>query len=84
MNRMRLFITAVVFPVRRTPLPRINFANVFLTFPDGSMERDAISALVDCAVPEKLEAFQQVLLQFVNQHLGKLNLVVTNLESQVG
>ncbi len=48
------------------------------------MERDAISALVDCAVPEKLEAFQQVLLQFVNQHLGKLNLVVTNLESQVG
>lgn len=47
------------------------------------MERDAISALVDCAVPEKLEAFQQVLLQFVNQHLGKLNIRVTDLQRQV-
>ncbi|VDL95650.1 unnamed protein product [Schistocephalus solidus] len=50
---------------------------------DGTTERDAISALVDCAVPEKLEAFQQVLLQFANQHLSKLNLVVTDLQSQM-
>ncbi|VDL62230.1 unnamed protein product [Hymenolepis diminuta] len=50
---------------------------------DASMERDAISALVDCAVPEKLEAFQQVLLQFVNQHLGKLNIRVTDLQRQM-
>ncbi|VDD74869.1 unnamed protein product [Mesocestoides corti] len=50
---------------------------------DGSLERDAISALVDCAVPEKLEAFQQVLLQFVNQHLNKLNIVVTDLQKQM-
>ncbi|KAL7060126.1 hypothetical protein AAHC03_010114 [Spirometra sp. Aus1] len=50
---------------------------------DGTAERDAISALVDCAVPEKLEAFQQVLLQFANQHLSKLNLVVTDLQSQM-
>ncbi|KAM7535419.1 hypothetical protein Aperf_G00000096903 [Anoplocephala perfoliata] len=50
---------------------------------DASMERDAISALVDCAVPEKLEAFQQVLLQFVNQHLGKLNIHVTDLQKQM-
>ncbi|VDN21499.1 unnamed protein product [Dibothriocephalus latus] len=26
--------------------------------------------MVDCAVPEKLEAFQQVLLQFANHHLS--------------
>ena len=50
---------------------------------DASGERDAISALVDCAVPEKLEAFQHILLQFVNQHLGKLNIVVTDLQNQV-
>lgn len=47
------------------------------------MERDAISALVDCAVPEKLMAFQRILLQFVNQHLGKLNIVVSDLQKQV-
>ncbi|EUB59067.1 Alpha-parvin [Echinococcus granulosus] len=50
---------------------------------DASMERDAISALVDCAVPEKLGAFQRILLQFVNQHLGKLNIVVTDLQRQM-
>nr|CDS27526.1 peptidase Clp (S14 family) [Hymenolepis microstoma] len=50
---------------------------------DASMERDAISALVDCAVPEKLEAFQQVLLQFANLHLGKLNIHVTDLQKQM-
>ncbi|CDI98558.1 peptidase Clp S14 family [Echinococcus multilocularis] len=50
---------------------------------DASMERDAISALVDCAVPEKLGAFQRILLQFVNQHLGKLNIVVTDLQKQL-
>ncbi|KAH9284992.1 Beta-parvin [Echinococcus granulosus] len=50
---------------------------------DASMERDAISALVDCAVPEKLGAFQRILLQFVNQHLGKLNIVVTDLQRQL-
>ncbi|KAL5960704.1 Beta-parvin [Taenia solium] len=50
---------------------------------DASMERDAISALVDCAVPEKLMAFQRVLLQFVNQHLGKLNIVVSDLQKQM-
>ncbi|VEL24582.1 unnamed protein product [Protopolystoma xenopodis] len=51
---------------------------------DADSERDAISALVDCAVPEKLIAFQETLLGFVNRHLAKLNLQVTNLETQVG
>lgn len=49
---------------------------------DTDIDHDAISALVDCAVPEKLAAFQQTLLDFMNRHLGKLNLTVSNLETE--
>ncbi|CAH8455484.1 unnamed protein product [Dicrocoelium dendriticum] len=50
---------------------------------DADMDHDAISALVDCAVPEKLAAFQQTLLEFVNPHLAKVNLSVANLETDM-
>ncbi|VDO11990.1 unnamed protein product [Rodentolepis nana] len=46
-------------------------------------KQEAEAALVDCAVPEKLEAFQQVLLQFANSHLGKLNIHVTDLQKEM-
>ncbi|CAL8079848.1 unnamed protein product [Calicophoron daubneyi] len=51
---------------------------------DNEADHDAISALVDCAVPEKLAAFQQILLDFANQHLRKLNLSISNLETEMG
>lgn len=50
---------------------------------DADMDHDAISALVDCAVPEKLAAFQQTLLEFINSHLCKMNLNATNLETDM-
>lgn len=51
---------------------------------DADTDHDAISALVDCAVPEKLAAFQQTLLDFINHHLGKLNLPsVRDLETEM-
>ncbi|THD19787.1 Alpha-parvin [Fasciola hepatica] len=52
-------------------------------YQDTEIDHDAISALVDCAVPEKLAAFQQTLLDFVNRHLGKVNLSVSNLETEM-
>ncbi|KAF8569974.1 hypothetical protein P879_02571 [Paragonimus westermani] len=50
---------------------------------DTETDHDAISALVDCAVPEKLAAFQQTLLDFANHHLAKLNLSVSSLETDM-
>ncbi|TGZ67263.1 hypothetical protein CRM22_004918 [Opisthorchis felineus] len=50
---------------------------------DTAGDHDAISALVDCAVPERLAAFQQTLLDFVNHHLAKINLSVTSLETEM-
>ncbi|KAK4472816.1 hypothetical protein MN116_004032 [Schistosoma mekongi] len=47
------------------------------------IDHDAISALVDCAIPEQLASFQQTLKTFVNRHLNKLNLHVTNLETEM-
>ncbi|KAL3315764.1 hypothetical protein Ciccas_005595 [Cichlidogyrus casuarinus] len=49
---------------------------------DGEGRHDTVSALVDCAVPEKLESFMQTLLEFVNRHLVKLNLAVSDLRTQ--
>ncbi|GAA54026.1 alpha-parvin, partial [Clonorchis sinensis] len=50
---------------------------------DTAGDHDAISALVDCAVPERLAAFQQTLLDFVNHHLAKINLSVSSLETEM-
>ncbi|KAH8854398.1 Beta-parvin [Schistosoma japonicum] len=47
------------------------------------IDHDGISALVDCAIPEQLASFQQTLKTFVNRHLNKLNLHVTNLETEM-
>ncbi|CAH8445493.1 unnamed protein product [Schistosoma rodhaini] len=46
-------------------------------------DHDAISALVDCAIPEQLASFQQTLKTFVNRNLNKLNLHVTDLENEM-
>ncbi|XP_044306744.1 gamma-parvin isoform X2 [Varanus komodoensis] len=43
---------------------------------------DIFNELLKCA-PEKLEAVKQVLLKFVNKHVEKLGLNVTNLDSQL-
>ncbi|CAH8831964.1 unnamed protein product [Trichobilharzia szidati] len=50
---------------------------------NAEADHDAISALVDCAVPEKLASFQQTLKTFVNRHLNKLNLHVNDLETEM-
>ncbi|VDQ01911.1 unnamed protein product [Trichobilharzia regenti] len=50
---------------------------------NAETDHDAISALVDCAVPEKLASFQQTLKTFVNRHLNKLNLHVNDLETEL-
>eukprot|EP00794_Sanderia_malayensis_P008633 gene8633-9565_t len=48
---------------------------------DSRQERDAFDTLFDHA-PEKLSVVKKSLQGFVNKHLGKLNLEVTNLDKQ--
>uniref|UniRef100_A0A8C0YPW6 Parvin, beta n=1 Tax=Cyprinus carpio carpio TaxID=630221 RepID=A0A8C0YPW6_CYPCA len=48
----------------------------------GRSERDAFDTLLDHA-PDKLNVVKTSLITFVNKHLNKLNLEVTELESQV-
>ncbi|XP_020892762.1 alpha-parvin [Exaiptasia diaphana] len=48
---------------------------------DGKPERDAFDALFDNA-PEKLGVVKKSLQGFVNRHLNKLNLEVTNIDTQ--
>ncbi|KAM8892513.1 beta-parvin isoform 3-T4 [Spinachia spinachia] len=48
----------------------------------GRFERDAFDTLLDHA-PDKLNVVKTSLITFVNKHLNKLNLEVTELESQV-
>nr|XP_046210199.1 beta-parvin isoform X2 [Oncorhynchus gorbuscha] len=47
----------------------------------GRFERDAFDTLLDHA-PDKLNVVKKSLVTFVNKHLNKLNLEVTELESQ--
>ncbi|KAG5830487.1 hypothetical protein ANANG_G00311150 [Anguilla anguilla] len=47
----------------------------------GRSERDAFDTLLDHA-PDKLNVVKKSLITFVNKHLNKLNLEVTELESQ--
>ncbi|XP_073478042.1 beta-parvin isoform X2 [Lithobates pipiens] len=47
----------------------------------GKFERDAFDTLFDHA-PDKLSVVKKSLITFVNKHLNKLNLEVTELESQ--
>ncbi|KAM8974551.1 beta-parvin [Pelodytes ibericus] len=47
----------------------------------GKFERDAFDTLFDHA-PEKLSVVKKSLITFVNKHLNKLNLEVTELETQ--
>ncbi|KAK0151630.1 Beta-parvin [Merluccius polli] len=47
----------------------------------GRFERDAFDTLLDHA-PDKLNVVKTSLITFVNKHLNKLNLEVTELESQ--
>ncbi|KAK7801510.1 hypothetical protein U0070_010554 [Myodes glareolus] len=49
----------------------------------GRFERDAFDTLFDHA-PDKLNLVKKSLITFVNKHLNKLNLEVTDLETQVG
>ncbi|MEE6498864.1 hypothetical protein FKM82_003242 [Ascaphus truei] len=49
----------------------------------GRHERDAFDTLFDHA-PDKLNVVKKTLITFVNKHLNKLNLEVTELETQVG
>lgn len=44
-------------------------------------ERDAFDTLFDCA-PDKLQVVKKSLLTFVNKHLNKLNMEVTDLDTQ--
>ncbi|XP_048578393.1 alpha-parvin [Nematostella vectensis] len=48
---------------------------------DGRQERDAFDALFDNA-PEKLGVVKKSLQSFVNRHLGKLSLEVTDIDTQ--
>ncbi|KAG8524242.1 Alpha-parvin [Galemys pyrenaicus] len=48
----------------------------------SSAERDAFDTLFDHA-PDKLNVVKKTLITFVNKHLNKLNLEVTELETQV-
>ncbi|MEE6498862.1 hypothetical protein FKM82_003242 [Ascaphus truei] len=48
----------------------------------GRHERDAFDTLFDHA-PDKLNVVKKTLITFVNKHLNKLNLEVTELETQV-
>uniref|UniRef100_A0AC11EH89 Parvin beta n=1 Tax=Ovis aries TaxID=9940 RepID=A0AC11EH89_SHEEP len=48
----------------------------------GRFERDAFDTLFDHA-PDKLSVVKKSLITFVNKHLNKLNLEVTELETQV-
>uniref|UniRef100_H3BDC4 Parvin beta n=1 Tax=Latimeria chalumnae TaxID=7897 RepID=H3BDC4_LATCH len=48
----------------------------------GRFERDAFDTLFDHA-PDKLNVVKKSLITFVNKHLNKLNLEVTELETQV-
>uniref|UniRef100_A0A8C7EGB5 Parvin alpha n=1 Tax=Nothoprocta perdicaria TaxID=30464 RepID=A0A8C7EGB5_NOTPE len=52
-----------------------------LTSPNGFSERDAFDTLFDHA-PDKLNVVKKTLITFVNKHLNKLNLEVTELETQ--
>ncbi|KAK7898348.1 hypothetical protein WMY93_019201 [Mugilogobius chulae] len=47
----------------------------------GRFERDAFDTLLDHA-PDKLNVVKTSLITFVNKHLNKLNLEVTELETQ--
>ncbi|XP_037755763.1 alpha-parvin isoform X8 [Chelonia mydas] len=49
----------------------------------GRYERDAFDTLFDHA-PDKLNVVKKTLITFVNKHLNKLNLEVTELETQAG
>uniref|UniRef100_A0A8C6W2N9 Calponin-homology (CH) domain-containing protein n=1 Tax=Nannospalax galili TaxID=1026970 RepID=A0A8C6W2N9_NANGA len=49
----------------------------------GRFERDAFDTLFNHA-PDKLNLVKKSLITFVNKHLNKLNLEVTDLETQVG
>ncbi|EPQ04236.1 Beta-parvin [Myotis brandtii] len=54
---------------------------VSLTLPVSHPERDAFDTLFDHA-PDKLNLVKKSLITFVNKHLNKLNLEVTELETQ--
>nr|XP_041569581.1 gamma-parvin isoform X2 [Taeniopygia guttata] len=47
----------------------------------GAQSNDAFDELFNCA-PDKLDAVKKALLQFVDQHVGKLGLNVKDIESQ--
>uniref|UniRef100_A0A3Q3VJF8 Calponin-homology (CH) domain-containing protein n=1 Tax=Mola mola TaxID=94237 RepID=A0A3Q3VJF8_MOLML len=56
-------------------------ANVFINYLFLPTERDAFDTLLDHA-PDKLNVVKTSLITFVNKHLNKLNLEVTDLETQ--
>uniref|UniRef100_A0A3Q3VXV7 Calponin-homology (CH) domain-containing protein n=1 Tax=Mola mola TaxID=94237 RepID=A0A3Q3VXV7_MOLML len=55
--------------------------NVFINYLFLPTERDAFDTLLDHA-PDKLNVVKTSLITFVNKHLNKLNLEVTDLETQ--
>ena len=57
------------------------FCFVFHRAFSGRHERDAFDTLFDHA-PDKLNVVKKTLITFVNKHLNKLNLEVTELETQ--
>ncbi|NXW09891.1 PARVB protein, partial [Fregetta grallaria] len=59
----------------------IDFFFFFPPFPPLKPERDAFDTLFDHA-PDKLSVVKKSLITFVNKHLNKLNLEVTELETQ--
>ncbi|XP_061761123.1 beta-parvin-like isoform X1 [Nerophis ophidion] len=85
---------AIGLSIHFNPLPPLLFlvpnyssqsSNVFSLkmnpFPLVPLERDAFDTLLDHA-PDKLNVVKTSLITFVNKHLNKLNLEVTELESQ--
>ncbi|KAK2180085.1 hypothetical protein NP493_457g05023 [Ridgeia piscesae] len=62
----------------RRVLEEITGANEVIS---GTFERDAFDTLFDHA-PDKLNVVKRSLINFVNRHLNKVNLEVTELESQ--
>ncbi|NWU90262.1 PARVB protein, partial [Upupa epops] len=54
---------------------------LYCCFPSPEAERDAFDTLFDHA-PDKLSVVKKSLITFVNKHLNKLNLEVTELETQ--
>lgn len=56
----------------------VHCVNIYITF----AERDAFDTLFDHA-PDKLSIVKRSLIEFANRHLEKVNLVVTDLDTQV-